>query len=72
MTHCAASLDALSPLKVLARGYVIAGDREGKPVTSVSQLQPGDRISLRMKDGLAECKVEKREEQSLGTQETLL
>ena len=72
VTHCAASLDALSPLKVLARGYVIAGDLEGKPVTSVRQLEPGDRIRLQMKDGLAECKVEKREEQSLGTQKTLL
>ena len=72
VTHCAASLDALSPLKVLARGYGIVRDREGKPVTSVSQLQPGDRISLRMKDGLAECIVEKREEQSLGTEKTLL
>ena len=47
-------------------------DREGKPVTSVRQLEPGDRIRLQMKDGLAECKVEKREEQSLGTQKTLL
>ena len=72
LTHCAASLDALSPLKVLARGYVIAGDREGKPVASVRQLAPGDRITLRLQDGSAECTVEKKEERSLGTQKTLL
>ena len=72
LTHCAAALDALSPLKVLARGYLIAGDRKGNPVTSVHQLQPGDRIRLRLKDGSAECTVEKQEELSHGTQKTLL
>ena len=72
LTHCAAALDALSPLKVLARGYLIAGDRKGNPVTSVHQLQPGDRIRLRLKDGSAECTVEKQEELSLGTQKALL
>ncbi|MBR4473187.1 MAG: exodeoxyribonuclease VII large subunit [Oscillospiraceae bacterium] len=72
LTGAAASLDALSPLKVLARGYAIASDREGSPICSVRRLQPGDRISLRLRDGSAECTVEKREEQSLGTQKALL
>ena len=67
LTRAAASLDALSPLKVLARGYGIAGDLEGKPICSVRDLTPGDRIRLRLRDGAAECTVEKREEYSLGT-----
>jgi len=46
----AASLDALSPLKVLGRGYAIA--RVGQQVlSSVEQVQPGDSLELRVADG---------------------
>jgi len=46
----AASLDALSPLKVLGRGYSIV--RLGERVlTSAEQAQLGDRVNIRMADG---------------------
>lgn len=54
----AATLDALSPLKVLGRGYAIAEDAQGAPVSSVRQLQPGDTLELKLSDGSASCAVE--------------
>lgn len=50
-------LDALSPLKVLARGYAIASDENGRPIVSVSALAPEKRFSLRLADGSANCCV---------------
>ena len=55
----AASLDAMSPLRVLARGYALGLDREGKIIKSVSALHPGDPISVRFCDGRADCRVER-------------
>ena len=36
-----AALDALSPLKVLGRGYALAQTPEGAVVSSVDQAEPG-------------------------------
>ena len=52
-----ASLEAMSPLKVLTRGYAIASDAEGCCVKSAAQLTSGDKISLRFADGGADCVV---------------
>ncbi len=52
----AGKLDALSPLRVLARGYTVA-QREGRPVCSAKQLQVGDRLELSWLDGRAACEV---------------
>ncbi len=46
----AASLEALSPLKVLARGYSIAYGPEGV-VTGIEQLNAGDNLRLALADG---------------------
>ena len=53
----AASLDALSPLKVLGRGYALARDEGGHVVSSVSQVRAGQPISLRLADGTLDCTV---------------
>ena len=53
-----ASLDAMSPLRVLSRGYSIAEDEAGRPLRSVGELRPGGRVSLLMSDGQADCVVE--------------
>ncbi|MBR2684301.1 MAG: exodeoxyribonuclease VII large subunit, partial [Atopobiaceae bacterium] len=42
----AASLDALSPLKVLGRGYAIARDGEGHVVSRASQVSVGDELNV--------------------------
>ncbi len=46
-----AKLDAMSPLKVLSRGYAIAQDENGNVIRSVSQVQPGDKLGLTLADG---------------------
>lgn len=59
-----ASLDAMSPLRVLSRGYAIAEKEDGTTVKSVDMLSCGDTIKLRLWDGKADCLVratEKRE-----------
>ncbi len=53
-----ASLDAMSPLKVLARGYCTASDAEGRLIKSTSQINVGDSISIRISDGTAGCTVD--------------
>ena len=53
-----ASLDAMSPLRVLSRGYAIASKQDGEPVRSVKGLETGEHISLRLADGSADCLVE--------------
>ena len=63
LIHCAASLDALSPLKVLSRGYASAM-KDGEAVKSVSELKPGDKIRLVLSDGRADCLVEGTEERT--------
>ena len=54
-----ARLDALSPLKILSRGYAAVTDAKGDTVNSVSELGEGDALNLRMIDGQIECKVTK-------------
>ena len=54
----AASLDAMSPLRVLSRGYSIASRPDGEPVRSIKGLEAGEHISLRLVDGSADCLVE--------------
>ncbi len=52
----AASLDALSPLKVLGRGYAIAYGPKGV-VKSVKDVQTGDEVKLKVSDGEIGCTV---------------
>ncbi len=54
----ASSLDAISPLKVLSRGFAAVKNDNGI-VTSVSGLNEGDKIFLDFSDGNAECTVDK-------------
>ena len=50
------ALDALSPLKVLARGYSVA-KVSGKTLTSVKNAKIGDNLTLRVSDGTLECEI---------------
>ena len=46
-----AKLDAMSPLKVLTRGYAMAQTENGKVIRSVSQVHAGDQIEVSFSDG---------------------
>ncbi len=50
-------LDALSPLKVLSRGYSLATSSDGALLTSSSQVKIGDEISVKLSDGSINCEV---------------
>ena len=58
LARLAASLDALSPLKVLGRGYAIAMKEEGTVVTSVEDVERQDTVNLRLRDGTLKCRIE--------------
>ncbi len=53
----AAKLDALSPLKVLGRGYAIA-EKDGAPVRDAADVDIGDRLDIRLAGGSLGCVVE--------------
>lgn len=57
----AASLDAMSPLKVLGRGYAIAAGANGELVRSVNDVKPDDELRLSVSDGVIKCRVEESE-----------
>ena len=57
----ASMLDAMSPLRVLSRGYAIASAENGKPVKSAKALSEGERLNISFTDGRAGCRVEKIE-----------
>ena len=59
----AASLDAMSPLRVLQRGYAIATEESGSIVSSVRTLKAGGKLHLRLTDGSASCTVDETYEE---------
>ena len=56
VARLAAALDALSPLKVLGRGYAIAQGPKGI-VKSVKDVKAGDDLELQLTDGRLRCEV---------------
>ncbi|MCL2662072.1 MAG: exodeoxyribonuclease VII large subunit [Oscillospiraceae bacterium] len=54
----AASLDAMSPLKVLGRGYAIAKRADGTVVKSAGDVSTGDRLTIRLKQDEITCIAE--------------
>lgn len=57
----AGRLQSLSPLEQISRGYGFITDDGGKRLESVSQVKPGDRITVRVRDGRAVARVEETE-----------
>ena len=55
--NLASKLDALSPLKVLKRGYMIGIDGRGNAVRKTADISAGDELELRLSDGRARCLI---------------
>jgi exodeoxyribonuclease VII large subunit len=53
----AARLDALSPLRVLERGYAVARDADGRVLRRMAQFVPGSAFRLRVTDGEIAARV---------------
>jgi len=51
----AGKLDSLSPLGVLARGYAIAFDRQGRVIKRSADVRSGDRMRIRVSEGEIDC-----------------
>ena len=59
-----ATLDAISPLRVLARGYAVANKGvRGAVITDASMLKAGDTLHIRFAKGAANCRVTDIEEE---------
>ena len=57
-----AKLDAMSPLKVLTRGYAMASTEDGSVLRSVRQVKPGDCVNVSLGDGsLRACVTDVKE-----------
>lgn len=55
-------LDAMSPLKVLTRGYAITQKDDGTMLRSVSQVSAGDSILIRLQDGALIARITDKKE----------
>ncbi len=51
-----AKLDAMSPLKILSRGYSIAS-KDGEIITDTDSIACGDRINVKLSGGSLDCEV---------------
>lgn len=51
-----AQLDAMSPLKVLQRGYAVV-EQNNAVITAAQQVQVGEQVTVRLKDGSLSCQV---------------
>lgn len=61
LARATASLDALSPLAVLKRGYALADDERGRLLRDARNVQVGAVVRLRLAEGRLRCRVEEVE-----------
>lgn len=67
-----ASLNAMNPMSVLARGYLIAENNQHAVLHSIHQVRNGERLTLQFADGRAACIVENREVREFGSEAVLV
>jgi exodeoxyribonuclease VII large subunit len=56
----ARSLESVSPLATIARGYAILQKPDGRIVRSVHDAQPGEALDARLHDGVLQVQVERK------------
>lgn len=61
-----ATLDAMSPLKILTRGYAMATDATGAILRSIMHIQKNDPITITVSDGVISATVEETKENDYG------
>ena len=59
-----AALDAMSPLRVLARGYAVVRNEDGAVVRSARELAVGDTVGVTLGQGGFVCTVNKTTEEN--------
>lgn len=58
-------LDAMSPLKVLIRGYAMVQLPDGNVVRSVKNIHAGQTVNISLEDGIASASISRVEEREL-------
>lgn len=58
-------LEALSPLKIMERGFSLVYNEDKKLVKSVQDIQLGESITVQLKDGQLDCRVAGAEERNI-------
>ncbi|HEX2926331.1 MAG TPA: exodeoxyribonuclease VII large subunit [Ruminiclostridium sp.] len=53
----AGKLDALSPLKILERGYSVVRNNDKNIINNINQVKIGGKLEILLRDGSAECDV---------------
>ena len=56
--HLAAKLDAMSPLRVLGRGYTLVQDQKNRVIKSVKDISAGDTVTIGLADGTAAAVIQ--------------
>lgn len=64
--HLAAALDAMSPLKVLGRGYSLVRTEDGSVVQRAEQLRVGETLEITLRKGSVSAEVREIREDSDG------
>lgn len=62
----AAKLDALSPLKVLTRGYAMVQSEDNEVIRSVNQVHTGESVQIKVSDGSIAATITYVEENEYG------
>lgn len=70
--HLTAKLDALSPLKVLARGYSVVLTPDGRVVQRAAQVQIGEQVDIKLHQGSFTASVTQIQEERNGEEITEL
>ena len=66
LIRLAAGLDAMSPLKVLARGYSMTRDEKGRVITSSDAVRAGDLLRITLANGRINAAVITAEGETYG------
>lgn len=56
------SLEAMSPLRVLACGFSVTTDQTGTIIRNANAVAPGDSVHIRLEHGALDCRVEHQSE----------
>ncbi len=60
LAHASTTLDSISPLATLKRGYAIATKRNGEILHDADGVNKGDEIKLKLQNGSLACRVEEK------------
>ncbi|MCA1030683.1 exodeoxyribonuclease VII large subunit [Bacillus timonensis] len=63
-TAAISKLEALSPLKIMDRGYSLVYDQDNKLIKSISNIETGQSIMVKLQDGSLDCSVKNVEERT--------